>query len=178
MTGDWIIFLFIGLISLKVLQMYPWIIFIALLSAFIWLIGYIVCKLGNDKFEACTMQQIDKMDPYKFEEYIRDLYKNMGYYAMCTPKSGDYGADVLIQDGNYKVAIQVKRYGKKNSTGIEAVQQVIGAREYYKVDDGIVITTSYFTQAARDLAESAGVELIDRDDLKGMLYQNRKLVTN
>nr|WP_307991417.1 restriction endonuclease [uncultured Niameybacter sp.] len=177
-TGDWAIILVVGLIILKVISSYPWIIALVLSLGFILLIGFIVSKITDGGFKERTIQEIDRMDPFKFEEYIRDLYKHMGYYAMCTPKSGDFGADVLIQDGKYKAAIQVKKYSKKHNTGIEAVQQIIGACSYYNVDEGIVITTSYFTQAAIELANSAGVELIDRDDLKNMLYKSRKLLTN
>lgn len=169
-SGSWIIILLGLFVIIKILTTYPWILTIGFIGLFIFLMGFWIYKVRENKFKAYDLSEIDRMNPFKFEEYICKIYQQLGYNAKCTPKGKDYGADVLIQNGGYKAAIQVKRYNIKHATGIKAVQEVIAALPYYNVQNGIVITTSYFTQAAKNLAESADIELIDRDKLKEILY--------
>lgn len=59
--------------------------------------------------------------------------------------------------------MQCKRY--KGKVGISAVQEVLGAKGYYKADKAMVITNSYFTPNAIKLANANDVELWDRNDL-------------
>ncbi len=173
-SGPWIIISICTLVVFKILTMYPWILTVGLIGLFVWLIGFWIYKANENKFKVYDLSEIDRMNPFKFEEYVCKLYQQLGYNAKCTQKGGDYGADVLIQNGNYKAAIQVKRYSIKHTTGIKAVQEIIAALPYYNVQNGIVLTTSYFTQAAKNLAESADIELIDRDRLKEILYYLNK----
>lgn len=62
-----------------------------------------------------------------------------------------------------RTVIQVKRYTKK--VGVQSVQEIAAGAYYYKADNAIVITTSFFTNQATVLANSAKVELIDRKGL-------------
>lgn len=173
-----LIFAFIALKMIATfISEHPWILLVGVIGIFIFLVAFIIQKIKSHRFITYDLSEIDKMNPYKFEEYIRDLYIQCGYNAKCTPRSGDYGADVIIQHQDYKATVQVKHYGIKTKTGVKAVQEVIASMPYYNANNGIVITTSYFTSAAINLAERAGVELIDRDGLKELLYQSSLLCT-
>ena len=33
---------------------------------------------------------------YEFEKYFAMLFRDMGYKVMTTPKSGDFGADIIL----------------------------------------------------------------------------------
>ncbi|MCL6573586.1 MAG: restriction endonuclease, partial [Bacillus sp. (in: Bacteria)] len=83
--------------------------------------------------------------------------------AEVTKASGDYGADLLLTKGAKKVVVQAKRYSK--DVGIKAVQEVIGAKSYYTAQDAWVVSNSYFTKAAKALAQKSNVLLVDRDEL-------------
>lgn len=63
-----------------------------------------------------------------------------------------------------RTAVQAKRYN--SSVGIKAVQEIISGREFYKTDNAIVVTNSYFTNPARQMAKECHVELWDREDCK------------
>nr|WP_277949730.1 restriction endonuclease [Priestia endophytica] len=82
----------------------------------------------------------------------------------------NFGAD-LIMKGQQKVVIQAKRYGRKNRVGISAIQEVYGARAYYKADEVWVITNSFFTKSTRALAEACDVQLFDRKALQELILQ-------
>ncbi len=113
-----------------------------------------------------TLAQIDAMDPYDFEYFICQHYRQQGYTkAYTTPKSGDFGADIVIPSRQETIVVQVKKYNQNNPTGISSVQEVLGATKYYNAQKGIVITTSYFTKSAIILAKKADIELIDRSKL-------------
>ncbi|WP_456363578.1 restriction endonuclease [Priestia aryabhattai] len=110
-----------------------------------------------------NINEIDLMSGIQFEEYLSLLFKEMGYKVEHTPASGDYGADLILKKRGRKIAVQAKRY--KNSVGISAVQQIIGAKNYYKADETWVVTNSYYSKPALKLSAVNNVNLIDRNQL-------------
>ncbi|WP_341285189.1 restriction endonuclease [Priestia megaterium] len=109
------------------------------------------------------ISQIDLMNGVQFEEYLGELFRTMGYKVENTPRSGDYGADLILKKGRRKIAVQAKRY--KGRVGISAVQQIIGAKNFYKADDIWVVTNSYYSKPAKNLGAVNNVKLIDREEL-------------
>ncbi len=107
------------------------------------------------------MQAIDHMTGEEFEALLAAQFRQKGYQAEMTPKSKDYGADLVMRREKKKIVVQAKRYSGK--VGIKAVQEVIGAREYYGADLAIVCTNSFFTSSAKNLAKECHVVLIDRE---------------
>ena len=71
------------------------------------------------------IDQIDKMDGKMFEQLLLEYFRKLGYKGKLTSEAADYGADLILQKGSVKYAIQAKRW--KNDVGIEAVQQIVGA---------------------------------------------------
>ncbi|WLR54618.1 restriction endonuclease [Mesobacillus subterraneus] len=107
--------------------------------------------------------EIDMMDGTQFEHYLRELYLAYGYKATVTRASGDFGADLILNKNGRKIVVQAKRY--KKNVGVKAVQEVKSAELHYGADESWVVTNSYFTKAAYQLANSNSVILIDRDQL-------------
>ena len=118
-------------------------------------------SLKRARYLNSPLKKIDRMSGEDFEVWLMYWFENKGYRARLTDKTGDFGADLILKGRGEKVVVQAKRY--KKSVGIEAVQQVIGAKGHYKADRCIVATNSRFTAAARTLAKDNGVELMDRD---------------
>ncbi|MGE7718236.1 restriction endonuclease [Priestia megaterium] len=116
------------------------------------------------------MPYIDKMDGYQFEIYLKALFQQLGYKPQVTQKSGDFGAD-LVMKGKDKIVIQAKRYGVKNRVSLSAVQEVYGAKAYYKANQAWVVTNSYFTKQAKELAAACDVTLVDRADLQKFINE-------
>ena len=118
------------------------------------------------------MSDIDAMTGREFEYYLHSFYTHMGYSSKMTRTSGDYGADLVLTKDNTRIAVQVKH--SKNKIGLSAVQEVIGARGHYSANKAWVITNSYFTKPAQDLATSNGVMLIDRDTLARQIVSSKQ----
>jgi restriction system protein len=132
---------------------------------------HIIIQLVNERkkklLKRSGIASIDTMDGFQFEEYLALLFKAHGYKTKVTKGRGDFGADLILhKDGNTIVA-QAKRYSK--NVGIQAVQEVSSSMKHYKANKSIVITNSYFTKSAIELAKSNDVDLIDRDKLIKML---------
>ena len=86
-----------------------------------------------------------------------------------TRTTGDFGADLVLESAGVRTVVQAKRYD--SPVGIEAVQEVIGAKAHYGASDAWVVTNSSFTPAAETLAAENGVQLFARDGLVDCLAQ-------
>lgn len=117
---------------------------------------------------ASGINEIDKMSGIQFEQRLAAYFVNKGYKVQTTATSGDHGADLILEIGKRKIAIQAKRYGKQ-SVGNKAIQEAISGKIMYDCDEAWVITTSTFTKSACELAKKANVRLIDRSKLIEML---------
>lgn len=114
-----------------------------------------------------TIYDIDGMDGYEFEDFLVELFKKRGCEVKSTPKGKDQGADLFIESFGQKIVVQAKNY--QGNIGNKAVQEVIAAKQFYSCSDGIVITNRYFTPSAKELALSAKIKLVDRDELQRYL---------
>ncbi|WP_371392253.1 restriction endonuclease [Bacillus pseudomycoides] len=114
------------------------------------------------------IQFIDKMDGFQFEVYLKALFRELGYRPEVTKRSYDYGVDVILK-GRNRIVIQAKRYGIKNRVGIRAVQEVYAGKAYYKADEAWIVTNSFYTKQAEELAKACQVKLIDRFELQNLI---------
>lgn len=126
---------------------------------------------GSARLRKTGIREIDEMTGEEFEEYLGHLFDKRGYDVSYTKASGDYGADLILQDRDDIIAVQAKRYS--GTVGVKAVQEIIGALKMYEATQGWVVTNSYFTKQAEKLAESNDVYLIDRDELIDMILRKR-----
>jgi restriction system protein len=108
-----------------------------------------------------------------FESLLYRLYEAMGYTVQHTGKTGDQGGDLVLTKGEERKLIQAKCY-RDISVGNDAVQQAFAAKSHYDCNSATVVTTSYFTREAIELAKSTGVELIPKQTLQKMLLDYLK----
>ena len=114
---------------------------------------------------------IDGLDGIQFENFLADRFRSAGFNVMLTPPTRDQGADLLLTtDNGGSIVVQAKKYNGKVSN--KAVQEIVAAKNYYQADQAIVVTTSYFTQSAVDLAKANDVTLWDRDELIDFIRHN------
>jgi hypothetical protein len=121
-----------------------------------------------------TIHDIDGMEGIEFELVLKALFQNMGYSAVITPPTNDYGADLILSIPGQRISVQAKNW--EGNVGIDAVQQVVSTLKHYDTQRGIVVCSSDFTNQAITLAASNHVELWNRDKLIEML--NRYPVSN
>ena len=117
-------------------------------------------NLDNSKKESSSQRGIN------FEDKLFEYFVSQGYTVVKTPKTGDMGADLILEKGGVRSVVQAKCY--TGSVGVKAIQEIFTAKNYYKAREAFVITNSTFTKNAIELAESNGVSLWDGDFLKMM----------
>lgn len=126
------------------------------------------------------LELVQEISPRAFERLIIYVMKNMGYgkkgEAARTGKTGDGGIDGIIKEdalGLDVVYLQAKRYGKKNSVGVNKVREFIGALDVKgaSATKGVLITTGLFTKGARNVAEHSqkSIILIDGKELAQLM---------
>lgn len=116
-----------------------------------------------------TIEDVDLMNGAEFEKFIVELFNKLGYTTVATKASHDQGIDVIAKNKRIKLGIQCKCYSSKVSN--KAVQEVAAALKHYGCDKGLVVTNSYFTESAIELAESNNIILWNRDILKQKIIE-------
>lgn len=109
----------------------------------------------------------DAMSGEQFERFLVDVFAFLGYRVTHCGHSGDQGADLILELGELRIAVQAKCYS--GSVGNAAVQEVFAAKAHYQCHRCVVITNSSFTAAARDLAASTGCLLIEGHQLPDLI---------
>lgn len=122
-------------------------------------------QFNPDRF--VTIYRIDAMSGFEFEDFLGLLFTTLGYDIETTKRTGDQGADLFAQRFGRRIVIQAKNYIDR--VGNSAVQQVLAAKAFFACDDAMVVSNSYFTASAQELAQAAGVKLVDRRALQGYL---------
>jgi restriction system protein len=120
------------------------------------------------------LEQVRRVSPRFFERLVVDLLVAMGYggsrrdAGQAIGRSGDGGVDGIINEDRLEldvVYIQAKRWEKAVSR--PEVQAFAGSLEGFRARKGVMITTSNFTQQAREYVGriEKKIVLIDGDQL-------------
>jgi Predicted endonuclease distantly related to archaeal Holliday junction resolvase and Mrr-like restriction enzymes len=106
----------------------------------------------------------DYLDGHEFEYWCAALLQCNGFTNVSVTRgSGDQGVDIIAHKDGKRYAIQCKRF--VSSVSNKAVQEVYAGRLHYGCNAAAVMTNSFFTPSAVELARSAGVELWDRNQI-------------
>lgn len=122
------------------------------------------------------IQHVRALSGVAFERHVAELYEKLGYRTRITRGGGDQGADVVAENSTERLAIQCKQWAE--TVGNDAVQEAIAGKAFYGCDRAVVVCTSAFTSAARELAERAKVALIDGDNYTRLMAQVRPRTPN
>ena len=136
----------------------------------------------RDELADDLLTRLKKSSPSFFERIVVELLVRMGYGGSRTDagkaigKSGDGGIDGIIKEdklGLDVVYVQAKRWDN-NPVGRPDVMQFAGALQAQKASKGILITTSRFTDDARNYVTQIGskIVLIDGDQLTQLMIDH------
>ena len=146
--------------------------FLVLFTLGAFLIAFIANAIRYQKLKKSGILNVDEMTGKEFEEYLRVLFLERGYQVQLTKITGDYGADLVLSSKNRKIIVQAKRH--KKNVGIKAVQEISAAKNHYQADECWVVTNSYYTEPAKNLAKSNQVRLVDRTLLMKWMLEMKK----
>lgn len=119
------------------------------------------------------INDLELVSGYEFEHILATILRRVEGDATVTDATGDQGLDVVWFRETQTVGIQAKAYQKGNPVSNNAVQEIYtgsavkGAE--YEIDTSAVVTTSRYTQGAKEAADNADVILYGRSDLQTWL---------
>ena len=145
------------------------IIILCVLLLFI-LITYSDTLFWKDKsgIEYRSLSDLKRMHPFKFEDYVAKLYKNMGYSVKQTKRTGDGGKDIVATKNGQTYFVECKRYS--DPINVHKMRDFVGACVLGGKDvKGIYVTTSSFTNDAKSAANRIGIKMIDGNKLMSMI---------
>jgi restriction system protein len=121
-----------------------------------------------------TLLELLGLTPARFEAAIADLLRDVGYRGVRhVGGRGDLAADIVCHDQQGRsVVVQCKRYAPGQRIGSPEIQKFIGmVTVHHRADYGMFVTTTRFTEPAKQLAKQHGVVLYDDERLTALLAQ-------
>lgn len=135
-------------------------------------------KTYNDNLQSELLSKLKQIDPIRFEQIVLQLMEKMNYgIGSMTPKSHDGGIDGIIDEdelGLEKIYLQAKRYSDNRVNEKEMVY-FIGALTRAKVQKGVFITTSEFSDKAIKAARESGnlrIKLVNGEELTKLMIKH------
>ena len=127
------------------------------------------------------LERVKKCSPRFFEKLVVDLLVSMGYggsrkdAGQAVGRSGDEGIDGIIKEdklGLDVVYLQAKRWD--STVGRPVVQAFAGSLEGHRARKGVLITTSQFSQDAKEYVGriEKKIVLIDGEQLAQLMIEH------
>jgi hypothetical protein len=113
------------------------------------------------------LDTLDNTSGREFEIFMVSLFEKLGYATTVTNRSKDYGCDMMLQQGEYRIAVQSMR--SESELTFTSVQRALDSLKKYNAELAIVVTNNKFISSAKQLAKIKGVTLIDRKKLLDLI---------
>ena len=111
----------------------------------------------------------------RFEEMVAKLFQDQGYDVSLTQATRDGGYDLMaVMKAGFSpllLLVECKRYGPDRKVGVEVVRALNGVTDRMRANQGLIVTSSFFTRDASEEKRLIGhrMELKDYNDLTGWL---------
>lgn len=98
-----------------------------------------------------------------YEDECIESFRESGWAALETSKTGDRGADIIASKRGFKIVVQCKNWSGKIDTS--AIQEISTAQLYYEADFAVLICETTPTKQAQEMAEKLGTLIINKEDI-------------
>ena len=110
------------------------------------------------------------IDRRKFEELVAEIWFGFGYEVELTKQTRDGGKDIIAVGGretSNRYLIECKRPDPPTKIDVRPVRELLGVKQDDPATKAILVTTSWFTEDARQIEERNrwSLELRDYDGL-------------
>jgi len=120
------------------------------------------------------LADLELVSGHEFEYVLAAVFERIDGDATVTEGSGDQGIDVVWFKDDETLGVQAKAYDIDNPVGNSAVQEAYTGstvRKQYDITTSAVVTTSRYTDGAKEAAKQSDVALYGREDLKRWLSE-------
>jgi restriction system protein len=139
-------------------------------------------QLIKNKLAEEVLEKVKKCPPEFFERLVLELLISIGYggkvmsAGKITGQSGDGGIDGMIRQDPFGfdiICFQAKRW--ENSVPSKEIRDFAGALDHQSTNKGVFITTSVFSNDAKEFVRNIKpkkIELIDGEKLADLMIDN------
>lgn len=135
------------------------------------------------KTQADLLDRLLSASPRFFEQAVLTVLVAMGYggsradATSALGQSGDEGLDGVIREdrlGLDVIYVQAKRWGPERRVGQSEIREFVGSLEGARAKKGVFITTSSFSDSARDFVHRLDkrIVLIDGEVLTHLMFEH------
>lgn len=118
-----------------------------------------------------TLDDLRKLTPREFEQFIAHLFQKMGYKTEIVGGAGDGGIDVIAEKNGVKYYIQCKKFITRQ-VSVGAMRDFYGAVVgKLSVSKAYFITTNVFTADAEKFAADKPIVLVDGQKLMQYVHK-------
>lgn len=127
-----------------------------------------VAELTDELVRAAAShpEVLNKLAPRHFEALVANLMRRAGYDVNLSSTTQDGGYDIVAHAqsklpgiSGAKLLIQCKRYTRL--IGVDEVAKLAFTSQVVGSDRAMLVTSSSFTKKAKEVAEKAGIDLVD-----------------
>lgn len=117
------------------------------------------------------IESIRELSWKQFEELVGEAYRRQGYRVQENHQPGpDGGVDLRLRKDGQQHIVQCKRW-KTQKVGVRVVREMYGIMVAECAASVIVISSGYFTQEAKNFANSKPIDLVDGAQLTILVGQ-------
>jgi len=111
----------------------------------------------------------------EFEAFVASKLVNLGWEVNHTPKSNDFGADLICNFSREKIIVQCKSYADDNYVGVSSIQEAYSSNVYYDGSIPMVIYRGRISRNAIKMAEKLGVHTVHESEVVlGWIFDRSK----
>lgn len=119
----------------------------------------------------CDLAAIKRLDWRRFEQLVAEAFSRQGFAAQLTGQGGaDGGVDVVLRRRGVTLLVQCKQW-QSSSVGVKVVREMFGLMAAHGADGIVVVSTGGFTREALDFAQGRPVDLVDGEQLVGLMKE-------
>lgn len=120
------------------------------------------------------LMKLHSLNSSVFEQFVADLWAQLGWETEVVPNKKDRGADVIaVQNEIFtrKRAIQVKCKNPELTHNLDEVQRYMALSLRDDIDEALLLTTGQFTEKAHQEASISSYELVEGQDLTSFIRE-------
>lgn len=126
-----------------------------------------------DGTQEVLTEEVNRETPIDFEKFVaRIISEARKSKTYVTQASGDFGVDIEEELNGKKYLWQVKCFESSNKVAFDPVAIIHSQVMLQKADGGFVITTSDFTDAAKEYAAKSNIHIINGKELVNLWFNS------
>ena len=129
---------------------------------------------GKSLILKTTINEIDKMEIFEFENYLKTLFFYENYKVIESENDKGFNSFIIEKDNN-KIVVGLEK--RKKNVRKKQIYNLIKLMKIYKVNNSFFVTNSSFSSEAKFIADNNNIFLMNREKLIAEYEKVKELLT-